>query len=232
MYCLQKHFKIITYLICVILLNHNIKSQTIVKEFKKDSVSFYLNNSLNYTNKAIPTQYGDVIKIALSYYPELLSTKIKFKLTSKGSPLSARPTVFSIFHKAKNRKYIISICTKTKSRFDSILLNNLSFNSKVGVVAHELSHISFYNKKNGLYFIKLVFMHLSKKAIDKFEYNTDLRCIEHGLGYQLLSWSREVRLKLNLMQWKGIKKMSANGRERYMNPESIIKKIKQNNIYN
>ena len=57
-------------------------------------------------------------------------------------------------------------------------------------------------------------------------------CLEHGLGYQLLSWSKEVRLKLNLVQWKGIKQLNNTGRERYMNPESIIKEMMQNKIYN
>ena len=75
-------------------------------------------------------------------------------------------------------------------------------------------------------------MHLSKKSIDGFEYKTDMICIEHGLGYQLLSWSKEVRLKLNLIQWKGIKQLQENGRERYMNPESITKVISESKIYN
>ena len=116
-------------------------------------------------------------------------------------------------------------------KFDSILLKNLSFNSQVGVIGHELSHIVFYNKRHGIYFIKLFFMHLNKKAIDKFEYDTDMRCIEHGLGYQLLSWSKEVRLKLNIIKWKGINDLKDNGRERYMNPESIIKTMQQLKIY-
>ena len=67
--------------------------------------------------------------------------------------------------------------------------------------------------------------------MDRFEYNTDMRCIKHGLGYQLLSWSKEVRIKLKLIQWKGIKHLEENGRERYMNPESIMKAINQNEIY-
>ena len=73
-------------------------------------------------------------------------------------------------------------------------------------------------------------MHLSKKKMDQFEYNTDMGCIEHGLGYQLLSWSKEVRLKLNIIQWRGIKHLNNEG-ERYMNPENIIRVINQNSIY-
>ena len=73
----------------------------------------------------------------------------------------------------------------------------------MGVVGHELGHISFYQSKRGIYFIRLALMHLSKRAIDKFEFNTDKRCIDRGLGFQLFSWSKEVREKLDLKQWGG-----------------------------
>ena len=117
------------------------------------------------------------------------------------------------------------------SLFFPILLKNLSFNSQIGVIGHELSHISDYNNRYGLYFIKLVFMHLSKKAMDKFENKTDRRCVEYGLGYQLLSWSKEVRLKLKVAKWKGINDLKDNNRERYMDPENIINLINQLKIY-
>ncbi|MDX2172010.1 MAG: hypothetical protein SFY56_02745 [Bacteroidota bacterium] len=196
-----------------------------------DSVTTYLKDEIPMIRKYIPLQFENPIKIALQYFPELKNISIKFKLKENNSPLSARPTLFSFFKKAQKRKYIIFISTSTHSKFDSILLKNLTFNSQIGVIGHELSHISFYNKRNSFYFIKLVVMHLSKKSIDKFEYNTDMLCIQHGLGYQLLSWSTEVRMKLNLIQWKGIKQMQANGRERYMNPQSIIDTIQALKMY-
>lgn len=227
MWYLPKHFNII--LICLIKLNG--VSQTIVKTFYEDSVSIYLKNEQPIINKKMPDQYENPIKIALQYYPELKNTIVKFRVRKNSSPLSARPSLFSAFKKVSKRKYIIFISSATHSKFDSIILKNLSFNSQIGVIGHELSHISFYNNHNGLYFIKLVFIHLSKKAIDTFEYNTDMLCIQHGLGNQLLSWSTEVRLKLNLMQWKGVKQMQAKGRERYMNPQSIIKAMQSLKIY-
>lgn len=74
-------------------------------------------------------------------------------------------------------------------------------------------------------------MQLSKNKMDQFEYNTDMRCIEHGLGYQLLSWSQEVRQKLNISHWKGIKRLKEQGKERYMNPESILLALNKNADY-
>jgi hypothetical protein len=71
------------------------------------------------------------------------------------------------------------------------------------------------------FFIALLLEHLSKKRMDKFEYNTDKRCIEHYLGFHLLSWSKEVREKLDLTIWGGANKPDAKS-ERYMNPEKIL----------
>lgn len=208
------------------------QSQQIVKEFQKDSLALYLAGSKPAVRKIIPAEYKDAISLALLYYPELQHTCITFKVTKHGSPLAARPRLLSVFRSSSKRKYLVTISNDALPRFESILLKNLAFNSRVGVIGHELSHVSDYGSRRGIYFFKLVLMHLFKRQMDRFEYDTDKRCIEHGLGYQLLSWSTEVRSKLHLMQWKGIKHLSENGRERYMNPESIRNVMDHLKIYN
>ena len=50
-------------------------------------------------------------------------------------------------------------------------------------------------------------------------------------GYQLLSWSKEVRQKLDLKQWGGSNQPNGT-RERYMNPETIKNHMKLLPIYN
>lgn len=205
-------------------------AQKVVQSFKKDSLDSNFQKSIIYTNKTIPTQFDTVVKIALSYYPELKNVAIKIKVKNKLAPLAARPTVWSLFLKPEKRKYIITISDKSINYLSPILLKNLSFNSQIGVIGHELAHIAEYNSKKGVFFIGLVFKHLSKKQMDKFEFNTDKRCIEHGLGHQLLSWSMEVRHKLTLNQWGGANKPKAK-RERYMNPETIINTMNLITIY-
>lgn len=219
---LQKLFNCLSIGGFLSLFNINSFAQEIIKEFNQDSISDYLRKESPIKNKIIPLEYDHAIRIALKYYPELEKTKIEFHVRKQASPLTARPSVVAVFRKASKRKYIITISNKTSSKFSGIMLSNLSFNAQAGVIGHELGHISDYNKRHGLYFIRLFFMHLSKKKMDSLEYNTDMCCIAHGLGYQLLSWSKEVWLKLNLMQWKGINQLDDKGGERYMNPENII----------
>lgn len=221
---LPKHFKL-----SIIFLSTSFFcfSQGIVKEFKKDSLQYYAGSSLT-ENKIIPKEYSDQIKLVLLYYPELCKTKIKFKVKYNLAPLAAQPTLWSVFVKPSKRKYIVTISDGTIKKFNPILLKNLSTNAQIGVIGHELGHIAEYNSKRGFFFIALALKHLSKRSMDTFEYNTDKRCIEHHLGYQLLAWSEEVRIKLNLNQWGGA---NSPKRERYMNPTTIINVIKSMDDY-
>lgn len=179
----------------------------------------------SYTNKTMDSTFLWQIRGVMLYYPKLSHTHIKFRLKDTPIPLTARPRVWATFQRPKHRQYLITISTKTSPRFEPLLLKNLSFNAQVGVIGHEMSHIADFQQRRGLYFIKLAFMHISKKYMDNFENKTDRRCIQHGLGYQLLSWSKEVREKLKIAQWRGIKGDEKDTRERYMSPESIMKWI-------
>jgi hypothetical protein len=215
-------------ILLIIIVNFSNKMQAQIVSQKTLTSSFieaYDNDSL-FLNKKMDSTFMVQIKTALLFYPELKNTKITFRIKKRRTPLTARPTIWAVFQKPQNRHYLITISSQSLDKYEPILLKNLSFNAQVGVLGHELSHISDYHQKKGLYFIKLVAMRLSKKAIDKFEYETDRRCIEHGLGYQLLAWSREVRKKLNIEQWRGVNNMGDNGRERYMNPSTILSFIR------
>jgi hypothetical protein len=192
-----------------------------VKEFKPDSVDIYLKDSV--FNKTIPTQFEKQIRVALAYYPTLKQSKIIFKIKKTRSPLAAAPTFWSAFRRASKRTYVITISSESSIPFlNKILLDSLGFNAQIGVLGHEISHILEFNSKNSLFFVGLVLRNVSKKAIDKFENNTDRRCIEQGLGYQLLAWSTEVRGNLKIKEWRGADNLGEQKRERYMSPPTIL----------
>lgn len=179
---------------------------------------------LNLKNKKLVKEYEMQIKGALLYYPELHDAKITFRVKKIKSPLMARPTIWAIFRKPSKRHYYITVSSKTNEKLEPILLKNLSYNAQVGVLGHELSHIAdFHSQKSG-YFYKLLFWQLNSKKIDKMENETDQRCIDHGLGFQLLDWSQEVRDKLKMNQWNGTNEANKNEkveRERYYSPATI-----------
>jgi hypothetical protein len=191
-----------------------------VKEFKPDFIDIYIKDSV--FNKTIPPQFEQQIRVALAYYPTLKRTKIIFKVKKTRTPLAATPTFWSAFRKPSKRTYIITISSESNSFLNKIILDSLGFNAQIGVLGHEISHILEFNSKKGIFFVGLVLRNLSKKAIDTFENNTDRRCIEQGLGYQLLAWSTEVRRNLNIKEWRGADNLGDQKRERYMSPPTIL----------
>jgi len=72
----------------------------------------------------------------------------------------------------------------------------------------------------------------SKNEVDKFEFDTDLNCINHGLGYQLLDWSINVRENLKRVNWLGAVNLTADEKsERYMNPSTIKNILSKHPLY-
>ena len=212
------------------------KAQEIVKKCSERDFSvaqlMELRNKFN-TNKMIPSVYEAQILIALSYFPELKNTSIEFRLKKTNTPLSSRPNFFGLLQSPKKRKYIVTISEATNSRLEPILFKNLNFNAQIGVLGHELSHISDYRTKGFNRMSNLLLIEIfSKKQVDKFEGRTDLICIHHGLGYQLLDWSKSVRQNLKIDNWRGANNVEFKSkRERYLNPETITKIIDTLQLY-
>ena len=212
-------------------------AQNAVKEFSSTIILVEEMQELKIefgTKKYIPPVYESQILIALSYFPELKNTSIEFRLKNTNTPLSSRPKLFGLLQSAKNRKYIVTISEATNSRLEPILFKNLNFNAQVGVLGHELSHISDYMTKGFGKMSNLLLIEIfSKNQVDQFERRTDLICINHGLGYQLLDWSKSVRQNLKIDYWRGANNIEYKSkRERYLNPETIIQYIHSISIYN
>lgn len=201
-----------------------------VEEFKSERFEQYA------SNKKFPREIEPQVLTALSYYPELKDIKIEFRIKKRNTPLTSRPRIFSVFRKKKNRKYIITISSESSDRLVPILFSNLPYNAQIGVLGHELAHIADYNTKNTFQLLGLSFGMLSAKYVDKFEWNTDKRTIEHGLGYQLYAWSSYVRKALDIKEWHGASQDVDEGNkpsinERYMGPSTILGQIKSSGKY-
>jgi hypothetical protein len=80
-------------------------------------------------------------------------------------------------------------------------------------------------------FVKLGLGLLSTDYTNEFEYNTDQICIDHGAGFQLLAWSQNTQQYFSkevLEQYFGAE---AARTERYMFPETIERKMKENPLH-
>lgn len=184
-------------------------------------------------NKKIPKKYEMQVLYALSYFPELAQTKIRFKIKkSKGGIIATRPTVGSILRSSSKRSYIVIINDSTEGRRLPTFSNG-GVNGQVGILGHEFCHIIYFQNKSGFGLMGIAIGHVSRKYMDHFENKTDSMDIERGLGYQLIDW--------NLYLEKGFRALLPPGapnpfeitgtRERYMSVEHIRRVMVKSALY-
>lgn len=221
-------------IIAICFAGGNAVAQRPVKLFKPadftaaDSIRLLQEYGLN---KQLPPQFQLQALIALSYFPELKNTRIKFMVKPAYSLLQTRPTGRGIFNR-HTRQFTITISDSTYWKLAPIQLANMNFNAQVGVIGHELSHVSDFIRRSFINLAMSGIKHLSSKYIDRFEYRTDSICIAHGLGYQLLDWSRFVRATLHSGDYDGSDNIDKPMlHERYMNPATIIAHMKGMEMY-
>lgn len=160
--------------------------------------------------------------VALRHYPELKDATLNLKLKSISTTMQAQPKWTFIFRTKENRAYQILI--NRDNTINGMYYKNLSFNSLVGWIGHELAHILDYSKKDNGEMIAFIADYVtSKDRMRKTETKADKETIRHGLGIQLLD---------GVTFFHNSKRISREYRERkknyYLSPEEIVAEIKQN----
>ena len=179
-----------------------------------------LRETCSYRKTFLP-QFETEIISALSYYPELDSTRIIFKEAKIKASLNARPTIGSLlFRRRKNRTYVIRIKPNTG---DSVAtLDQVGFNGAVGVLGHELNHIVDYSNRGIFRIIARLFNYTNKKGKRRYEGEIDRMTVLKGLGWQLYDWGYYV-----LNKSKAKAKYKAYKKSVYISPEELITIIEE-----
>ncbi len=200
-------------------------AETVVPEEKLTDSQLAVLKGKYGVNKTIPAAYERPILVALSHFPELTHTDIRWEIRNNYTPLSTRPVLRTVFNRKSRRAYIITISRQTIDTLQPLLFDRLSFEQQVGIMGHELSHVLDFKEKSLLGSLKNLVGHLDPRFLDAMEYHTDLICIHHGLGNELKSYSRHVRQSMQVRNWRGVDYVysSDSHPERYMNPETIEK---------
>lgn len=145
-------------------------------------------------NKSLPKGFEIAGAIAYSAFPQLKSVSIEMILIPGGAPMEATPVISSIFSLSGERRYQILLNDSQNSYFDPILLRSLPFNAQVGILAHELGHIVYYEDLNIFAFAKWGLMYsISDDFRATHERSTDLMPLYHGLGSQIYQYAYFVR---------------------------------------
>jgi hypothetical protein len=153
-----------------------------VAYFEKDDS--FINNQ-HFKNKIYPQEYEQPILLALSFFPELKDVPITFQHAHISTTMNCQPHIPSLL--VGKRKYLINI--NQNPNFEGILIQNVPFNAQVGVIGHELAHITDYEAGNVLRIIKRGLDYLFPATKKQFEHDIDMLTIRKGLGNQLYDWA-------------------------------------------
>lgn len=145
-------------------------------------------------NKGLPEGFEVAAAIAYSAFPELKDVKIDMVLTGGGAPMESTVRIPSLLGPRKSRRYRILLNDANDSYFEPILLRSLPFDAQVGILAHELGHIVYYDELNVLEFGKWGVNYLRDEDFRAtHERTTDLMPVYHGLGSQIYQYAWYVR---------------------------------------
>ncbi len=153
------------------------------------------------SNSILEHQYAYLLK----FYPNLLLKTIRVKFVNSKHPFKIKPKFSSIFKAPIQREYRVFYSKTTHSTMDSVLLNNLSFNSQLGCISIQLSLIEDLSTGGFFNFLYWYARNWSKKGRRKLYHDAEHRSLELGLGYQLYDYNTEFFHRLQIDNWQSTK---------------------------
>lgn len=142
-------------------------------------------------NKEIPDEIRQVTLEALSYFPELLDTKIdfKFKDNISGSVMQAQPKVSSlILTNKKNRNYKIKVSRFLQLEDELVPIEELPHDVLLGWIGHELGHIKDYIGRSAVNLMGFgAKYYCSSSFVTKAEITADTYAVSCGLGDKIVA---------------------------------------------
>ncbi|HLS95184.1 MAG TPA: hypothetical protein VK017_06465 [Sphingobacterium sp.] len=141
-------------------------------------------------NKKVPRVIQRQLLAALSHYPELHATNIRFVFTQtlRKSVMAARPVVRTLLRGKKHRVYDILISPVFKLRYSIEPIHQVDDSVLIGWIGHELGHILDYEMRSvwGIARFGLLYL-LSKRYIRRAERTADTFAVQRGMGDYILA---------------------------------------------
>ena len=176
-------------------------------------------------NKTIPLVIEKNVLTALSFYPELKNTTIRFcfKQRIRSSVMQAQPVFRTLLKRRANRQYQINISAMFKLTHTAIPIHHIPDAIMIGWIGHELGHIMDYECRNNFGMVKFGIGYVfSANYIKKVERIADWYAVTHGLGKYLIETKRFILDHAELPQ--AYKDKIAR---LYVSPEEIVEQVKK-----
>lgn len=188
---------------------------------------YYIKNKIGMTaetsNKTYPEILEKPILKALSYYPELNSVPIEFKLKKniKKSTMQAQPKFNTLLRSRNKRAYVILIKAIFELNTTSKPIQELPEDVLIGWFGHELGHIMDYETKTNNQLISFGYNYLfSENTLKNAERIADSFAVSHGMRDYLMTTKNYILNDADIPE--DYKKRI---RDLYVSPEELMQKV-------
>lgn len=175
-------------------------------------------------NKHIPKVIERNVLIALSHYPELEHTTIRFvfKKNIKGSVMQAQPSLNSLFKSKAVRGYKVNISAMLKLMHSAVPIHQLPDAIMIGWIGHELGHIMDYERRSNMGMLGFGISYvLSKTYRIQSETAADTFAVNHGLGQYIIGTKRFILDHAELPEV-----YKAKIARLYLSPDAIVEQVR------
>lgn len=176
-------------------------------------------------NKQIPSVIKQHILQALSFYPELWETVIRFifKRNIRSSVMQAQPVFSTLLGPRKKRRYRINISTNFRLINCDMPITQIPEVVMVGWIAHELGHIMDYEHRSNAGITLFGYRYLFSPAyVKEAERVADTYAVERGLGEYIIATKRFILDHAQIPQ--AYKNKIAR---LYLSPDVIVELVKK-----
>jgi hypothetical protein len=156
------------------------KTSIIRREINNDFID-NIYSKYNYV-KNVPQKYKNIFGFICYYYPELKNEKIFFKKSNIKTTMETRPKI------SFNKEYLIILNSNHNNT--GINFDEIPKSAKIGLLAHEFSHILDYKEKKMIDIICLGFQILFDNKRENYEKSIDELTIIKGFGEYLKEWAQ------------------------------------------
>lgn len=177
------------------------------------------------TQHIIPEPIEEQAKVALSHYPELLSSNIEFRFKDniKKSTMLAQPVFWSLFKSRRKRKYLVLINRTIEISGKEFKTIDVDSDVLIGWLGHELGHIMDYRDRSSLNLIWFGVKYLfSANHIREAERAADTYAVVSGMEAYIL------KTKAFILDRADISEKYKERIERfYLSPDEIMVLVKE-----
>lgn len=176
-------------------------------------------------NKRIPADIEKNVLTALSFFPELIHTRINFifKEKIKSSIMQAQPVFGTLLRQRKKRRYRINISREFKLISSQMPILQIPDTVMIGWIGHELGHILDYESKTNGGLVSFGYNYYFHDAfVRRAEMMADSLAVERGMGHYIVATKRFILDHADLPQaYKN--KIS----RLYLSPDMIVEQVRK-----